>query len=110
VSAPETSSKIFLVMHPDLRRAPRVRAFCDFVIAEIDAFSRCGAAGLTPRRGERDALAVMLSGGEGNSARRLRRCVPRRRPTCEIYGCESHKVCITPLDRVAAVLRAVVDP
>jgi hypothetical protein len=63
VSAPETSSKIFLVMHPDLRRAPRVRAFCDFVIAEIDAFSRCGAAGLTPRRGERDALAVMLSGG-----------------------------------------------
>ena len=35
---PEISSKIFLVTHPDLRRAPRVRAFCDFVAAEIGAF------------------------------------------------------------------------
>jgi DNA-binding transcriptional LysR family regulator len=35
---PELASRIFLVMHPDLRRAPRVRAFCDFVIAEVDTF------------------------------------------------------------------------
>lgn len=31
---PELDSKIFLVMHPDIRRIPRVRAFCDFMVAE----------------------------------------------------------------------------
>jgi DNA-binding transcriptional LysR family regulator len=35
---PELDSKIYLVMHPDLRRAARVRAFCDFVVAEITRF------------------------------------------------------------------------
>ena len=34
-SIPEIDSKIYLVMHADLRRTPRVRAFCDFVVAEI---------------------------------------------------------------------------
>jgi DNA-binding transcriptional LysR family regulator len=32
---PELDSKIYLVMHSDLRRAARVRAFSDFVIAEF---------------------------------------------------------------------------
>lgn len=35
---PELESKIFLVMHSDLRRTARVRAFCDFVVAEIASF------------------------------------------------------------------------
>jgi DNA-binding transcriptional LysR family regulator len=35
---PELDSKIYLVMHSDLRRTPRVRAFCDFVVAEIARF------------------------------------------------------------------------
>jgi DNA-binding transcriptional LysR family regulator len=34
-SIPEINSKLYLVMHADLKRTPRVRAFCDFVIAEI---------------------------------------------------------------------------
>jgi DNA-binding transcriptional LysR family regulator len=32
---PEIGSKIYLVMHADLRRTPRVRAFCDFIAAEV---------------------------------------------------------------------------
>ena len=32
---PELGSKIYLVMHSDLRRTPRVRVFCDFVVAEM---------------------------------------------------------------------------
>jgi DNA-binding transcriptional LysR family regulator len=35
---PELKSQIYLLVHPDLRHAPRVRAFFDFVIAEIGAF------------------------------------------------------------------------
>lgn len=36
--SPELDSKVYLVMHADLRRTPRVRAFCDFVVAEIASF------------------------------------------------------------------------
>ena len=32
---PELDSKIYLVMHSDLRHNARVRAFCDFVVAEM---------------------------------------------------------------------------
>ena len=32
---PELNSRIYLVMHSDLRRTERVRAFCDFVVAEM---------------------------------------------------------------------------
>ena len=35
---PEIESKIYIVMHSDLRRTARVRAFCDFVAAEIGQF------------------------------------------------------------------------
>jgi DNA-binding transcriptional LysR family regulator len=34
-SIPEIDTKLYLVMHADLQRTPRVRAFCDFVVAEI---------------------------------------------------------------------------
>jgi len=34
-SIPEIDSKLYLVMHADLQHRPRVRAFCDFVIAEF---------------------------------------------------------------------------
>jgi len=34
-SIPEINSKLYLVMHADLQHTPRVRAFCDFVIAEF---------------------------------------------------------------------------
>jgi DNA-binding transcriptional LysR family regulator len=35
---PELHSPIFLLVHPDLRNTPRVRAFFDFVVAEIDGY------------------------------------------------------------------------
>jgi DNA-binding transcriptional LysR family regulator len=35
---PELMSHIYILVHPDLRHAPRVRAFFDFVIAKIGAF------------------------------------------------------------------------
>jgi len=38
VPIPELHSKIYLVMHADLRRNVRVRAFCDFVGKEIARF------------------------------------------------------------------------
>jgi DNA-binding transcriptional LysR family regulator len=34
----ELDSPLYLLVHPDLRRVPRVRAFLDFVVAEIDRF------------------------------------------------------------------------
>lgn len=37
-SMPALNSAIYLVVHPDLRNAPRIRAFFDFVVAEIDAY------------------------------------------------------------------------
>jgi DNA-binding transcriptional LysR family regulator len=35
---PELESKIYLVMHPDLRGTPRVRAFVDFTVAQMEKF------------------------------------------------------------------------
>jgi DNA-binding transcriptional LysR family regulator len=35
---PELMSKVYLLVHPDLRHTPRVSAFFDFVIAEMGAF------------------------------------------------------------------------
>jgi DNA-binding transcriptional LysR family regulator len=35
---PELMSQIYLLTHPDLLKTPRVRAFVDFVYAEIDAY------------------------------------------------------------------------
>lgn len=32
---PEIDTKLYLVIHADLKRTPRVRAFCDFVVAEM---------------------------------------------------------------------------
>jgi DNA-binding transcriptional LysR family regulator len=37
-SIPEIDSKLYLVMHADLQHTPRVRAFCDFVVAEFTHF------------------------------------------------------------------------
>lgn len=34
-SIPEIDSKLYLVMHADLQHTPRIRAFCDFVVAEF---------------------------------------------------------------------------
>jgi DNA-binding transcriptional LysR family regulator len=34
-SIPEIDSKLYLVIHADLKRTPRVRAFCDFVVTEM---------------------------------------------------------------------------
>jgi hypothetical protein len=31
-------SSIYLLVHPDLRDVPRVRALFDFIVAEIDSF------------------------------------------------------------------------
>jgi DNA-binding transcriptional LysR family regulator len=33
---PGLYSQIYLLTHPDLRQTPRIRAFFDFVIAELD--------------------------------------------------------------------------
>jgi DNA-binding transcriptional LysR family regulator len=35
---PELATHFYLLMHPDMRRVPRVRAFFDFVVSEIRAF------------------------------------------------------------------------
>jgi DNA-binding transcriptional LysR family regulator len=35
---PELDSKVYLVMHSDLRRTARVRAFCDYIVAEAARF------------------------------------------------------------------------
>ena len=35
---PELMSQVYLLVHPDLRKTPRVRAFIDFVVSEIDAY------------------------------------------------------------------------
>ena len=35
---PETMSSIYLLVHPDLRNTPRVRALFDFIVAEMDSF------------------------------------------------------------------------
>ena len=35
---PELEAPLFLLVHPDLRYVPRVRAFLDFVVAEMDRF------------------------------------------------------------------------
>jgi DNA-binding transcriptional LysR family regulator len=37
-SIPELRLPFYLIIHRDLRRTPRVRAFCDFVTSEIKAF------------------------------------------------------------------------
>lgn len=37
-AVPEIGSKIYLVMHRDLRRNPRVRAFFDFAVADAERF------------------------------------------------------------------------
>ena len=35
---PELMSKVYLLVHPDLRKIPRVRTFIDFVFSEIDSY------------------------------------------------------------------------
>ena len=35
---PESLSSIYLLVHPDLRNVPRVRALFDFMVSEIDSF------------------------------------------------------------------------
>jgi DNA-binding transcriptional LysR family regulator len=34
---PGLYSQIYLLTHPDLRHTPRIRAFFDFIIAELDS-------------------------------------------------------------------------
>jgi DNA-binding transcriptional LysR family regulator len=35
---PESLSSVYLLVHPDLRDVPRVRALFDFMVSEIDSF------------------------------------------------------------------------
>jgi DNA-binding transcriptional LysR family regulator len=35
---PETMAGIYILVHPDLRHTPRVRALFDFMVEEIDSF------------------------------------------------------------------------
>jgi DNA-binding transcriptional LysR family regulator len=35
---PESISGIYILVHPDLRHTPRVRALFDFLVAEMDSF------------------------------------------------------------------------
>src|SRR5262249_49103289 len=35
---PELGTHLWMLMHPDMQRTPRVRAFFDFVVSEIRAF------------------------------------------------------------------------
>ena len=35
---PESMSSVYLLVHPDLRNVPRVRALFDFMVSEIDSF------------------------------------------------------------------------
>jgi DNA-binding transcriptional LysR family regulator len=37
-SIPELRLPLYLLIHRDMQRTPRVRAFCDFVASEIKAF------------------------------------------------------------------------
>jgi DNA-binding transcriptional LysR family regulator len=34
----ESMTSIYLLVHPDLRNVPRVRALFDFMVAEVDSF------------------------------------------------------------------------
>jgi DNA-binding transcriptional LysR family regulator len=36
--APKLVNQFYLLMHPDMQHVPRVRAFFDFVVSEINAF------------------------------------------------------------------------
>jgi DNA-binding transcriptional LysR family regulator len=45
---PGLYSPIYLLTHPDLRHTPRVRAFFDFIIAEIDSVRSVLTAGNSP--------------------------------------------------------------
>jgi DNA-binding transcriptional LysR family regulator len=53
----ELDAPLYLLVHPDLRQVPRVRAFLDFVVAEIDRFRPA-------MLGRREAQ-TRASGGEG---------------------------------------------
>jgi DNA-binding transcriptional LysR family regulator len=35
---PESMASIYLLVHPDLRNVPRVRALFDFMVSEVDSF------------------------------------------------------------------------
>jgi DNA-binding transcriptional LysR family regulator len=48
-NVPEMSTHFYLLVHPDMQRVPRVRAFCDFVVSEIKTF-RAALAGPPERR------------------------------------------------------------
>jgi hypothetical protein len=37
-NVPEMLTHFYLLIHPDMQRVPRVRAFCDFVVSEIKTF------------------------------------------------------------------------
>jgi DNA-binding transcriptional LysR family regulator len=47
---PDLRLPFYLLIHRDMRRKPRVRAFCDFVTAEISAFREL-LVGRTDRSG-----------------------------------------------------------
>ena len=46
---PELSTDFYLLIHPDMQRVPRVRAFFDFVVSEIKTV-RAALAGQQERR------------------------------------------------------------
>lgn len=50
-SIPDLMTHIYLLVHPDLRQTPRVRAFFDFVVAEIGSF-RPMLLGESPTKGQ----------------------------------------------------------
>ena len=41
---PRVVSQFWLLMHPDMRHTPRVRAFFDYVVAEVKTSDRCCCA------------------------------------------------------------------
>jgi DNA-binding transcriptional LysR family regulator len=56
-TAPGLVSSFWLLMHPDMRHTPRVRAFFDYVVAELDAFRT-----LLLRRAETPSSDLATSG------------------------------------------------
>jgi DNA-binding transcriptional LysR family regulator len=55
IDVPELVTRFYLLMHPDMRRVPRVRAFFDFVVSEIKAF-RTVLAGEAGKQGRQEDL------------------------------------------------------
>ena len=101
-AGPEISTKVYLVMHADLRSTPRVRAFCDFIAAEISRFSRL----LTGQ--SRDVHQGQRSAASAGRARRQRtsksRTTTRGRPSGRLLRFRRNLACATSSSPATACL------